>query len=141
MTDMDEIYELFTWDSSYTMEEYSRREQKGLELAKSAKYLFPFLQPFLPNYKGKSVWEPCAKVIAYRSDEELVPYLPLLFKWLQDMNWPGSEIILNRIAKMPIALTAEYLKDSKCLAEIENDEMWLHGLMEFETLQSDNIGN
>ena len=136
MTNIDEIYDLFTWDNTYTLEEYSRRAQQGLELAKGAKYLFPFLQPFLPNRKSKSVWEPCAKVIADRSDEELAPYLSFLFEWLQDLNWPGSEIILDRLAKMPKALTEETLKYSKSRAEKNLDEMWLVWLKEFESRQA-----
>ena len=136
MTNIDEIYDLFTWDSNYTSEEYNRRVQQGLVLAKSAKNLFPFLQPVLPNEKSKSVWEPCAKVIADRSDEELAPYLSFLFEWLQDLNWPGSEIILDRLAKMPKALTEETLKYSKSRAEKNQDEMWLVWLKEFESRQA-----
>lgn len=136
MTNIDEIYDLFTWDSNYTSEEYNRRVQQGLVLAKGANNLFPFLQPVLPNGKGKSVWEPCAKVIADRSDEELAPYLYLLFEWLQDLNWPGSEIILERLAKMPKALTEETLKYSKYKAEKDKDEMWLVWLKEYESRQA-----
>ena len=136
MTNIDEIYDLFTWDNTYTSEEYNQREHQGLELAKGAKYLFPFLQPFIPNWESKSVWEPCAKVIADRSDEELEPYLPFLFEWLQDLNWPGSEIILERLAKMPKALTEETLKYSKYKAEKDKDEMWLVWLKEFESRQA-----
>ena len=137
VTNIDEIYDLFTWDNTYTPEEYSRRKKQGLELAKGVKYLFPFLQPFLPN-GSKSVWEPCAKVIADRSDEELAPYLSFLFEWLQDLNWPGAEIILDRLAKMPKALTEEDLYYSKSKAEKVQDEMWLEWLSEFERRQSNN---
>ncbi len=137
MVNIDEIYELFTWDSIYTEEEYSLREQQGLELAKSVKYLFPFLQPYIPNGKSKSVWEPCAKVIADRSDEELIPYLNYLFEWLQDLNWPGAGIIINRLAKMPKALTDEALKYSKLSAEKNQDELWLAWLKEFENRQAE----
>ena len=136
MTNIDEIYDLFTWDNSYSPEEYNQREQQGLELAKDVKYLFPFLQPFLPNYKSKSIWEPCAKAIADRADEELVPYLPFLFEWLQDLNWPGAEIILNRLAEMPKAITEEALNNSKSRAKKERDKMWLLSLNEFESRQS-----
>lgn len=137
VTNIDEIYDLFTWDNTYTPEEYSRREKQGLELAKGVKYLFPFLQPFLPN-GSKSVWDPCAKVIADRSDEELAPYLSFLFEWLQDLNWPGAEIILDRLAKMPKDLTEEDLYYSKSRAEKVQDEMWLEWLSEFESRQSNN---
>ena len=138
MTNIDEIYDLFTWDSSYSPEEYSQREQRGLELAKDVEYLFPFLQPVLPDRKSKSVWESCAKVLADRTDEELLPYLHYLFAWLQDLNWPGSEIILDRLAKMPKLLTEGALNCSKSRAEEEHDEMWLVWLREFESRQSNN---
>ena len=138
MTNIDEIYELFTWDRSFTNEEYTQRVQTGLELAKGVKHLFPFLQPFLPDGKSKYVWEPCAKLIADRSDEELAPYLRLLFEWLQDLNWPGSVIILHRLAQMPKAMTDRTLKYSKSKAEKNQDEMWLICLKEFESMQSSN---
>ena len=67
-----------------------------------------------------------------------MPYLPFLSEWLQDLNWPGSEIILNRLAKMPIALTEEALKYSKFRAEKAQDEMWLELLSEFESRQLNN---
>lgn len=54
MTNIDEIYELFAWDGSLAPEEYERRVRKGMELAQNVKYLFPFLQPFVPD-KGKSI--------------------------------------------------------------------------------------
>ena len=136
MSDIDEIYDLFTWDDRYTPEEYKRRVERGLELSKNAEYLFPFLQPFLPDQKSKSIWEPCAKVLAERRDEELAPYLPFLFEWLQDLNWPGSEIILNRLAEMPASLTAEELKLCRSKAEKDHDEMWLLWMKEFESRQS-----
>ncbi len=139
MINIDEIYDLFTWDSSYSSTEYSQRVERGLELAKEMKYLFPFLQPFLPNEKSKSIWEPCAKAIADRSDEELVPYLPLLFEWLQDLNWPGSGIIFERLAKMPKTLTEETLNYSKARAEKEHDKVWLAWLREFESKQSTSV--
>lgn len=38
MTNIDEVYDLFTWDNTYTPVEYSQREPQGLELAKGVKY-------------------------------------------------------------------------------------------------------
>ena len=138
MLNIDEIYELFLWDKTYTEKDYYHRVQKGLKLAKNVKNLFPFLQPFLPNGKSKSIWEPCAKVISARSDEELIPYLPLLFEWLQDLNWPGAKTIFNRLVAMPKVLTDNELKFSKLRAEKEQDKMWLEWLNEFESRQSNS---
>ena len=78
---LDEIYESFIWDASYTVEEYESKISVGINEAKKYKYLYPFIQPVIPE-KSKSIWEPCAKVIALKSDEELKPYLCLLFEWL-----------------------------------------------------------
>ena len=41
MTNIDEIYDLFTWDNSCSPEEYCQPEQQGLELAKAIKALLP----------------------------------------------------------------------------------------------------
>ena len=137
MTNIDEIYDLFTWDSTYTPEEYSRREQQGLELAKGAQYLFPFLQPFLPNGKSKSVWEPCAKVIADRSDEELVPYLSFLFEWLQDLNWPGALCVYERLAQFTDSSSFEHAV-SICVkyARAIEDVNWLNTLKALQSQRS-----
>ena len=132
MPNIDEIYELFSWDNSNSPEEYERRVRQGLELARDVKYLFPFFQPFLPYRSSKSVWEPCARALAARSDEELAPYLMLLFEWLKDVNWPGAGVIEDRLLRMPPALTAEALYYSKRFAEKAKDEPWLWALEGFE---------
>lgn len=138
MINIDEIYDLFMWDDSYTPEEYSSREQQGIELARNAKYLFPFLQPILPQ-KSKSIWGSCAKVIAERTDDELKPYLPALFEWLQDLNWPGSDIVFNRLVKMPTELTDDMLEHSKLKAKKNNDGLWLDVLRQFEDYQDKQL--
>ena len=35
-----------------------------------------------------------------KKDEELAKYCIKLFEWLQDMNWPGAEIIFDRLLAM-----------------------------------------
>ncbi len=46
---LDDIYELFMWDESYTEEEYNAREAIGIAEAKKYKYLYPFIQPIIPK--------------------------------------------------------------------------------------------
>ena len=130
---IDEIYDLFIWDASYSPEEYEDRERKGIAEASKMQNLYPFIQPtIIPAQKSKSVWEPCAKVIAMRSDEELEPFLHLLLEWLQDMNWPGEDIIFNRLAQMPIQRIEEALAFSKYIAGERNDKFWLAELNALE---------
>ena len=74
----------------------SEIQAKGRAIAEKIDTITPFLQPTSSNY-NKNVWENCALIIERKSDEELMPYLPQLFEWIQDLNWPGAVIILNRL--------------------------------------------
>lgn len=127
---LDEIYESFIWDSSYTDEEYESKISAGINEAKSYKYLYPFIQPIIPE-GPKCIWEPCARVIALKTDDELKPYLPLLFEWLQDLNWPGAFTIFDRLLKMPYSLLKDDLNHCKLRAEEEKDKLWLMALEHF----------
>ena len=54
---IDEIYDLFIWDASYSPEEYEDRERKGIAEASKMQNLYPFIQPtIIPAQKSKSVW-------------------------------------------------------------------------------------
>ncbi|MBQ7295716.1 MAG: hypothetical protein IJW86_05925 [Clostridia bacterium] len=46
---LDEIYESFIWDASYTNEEYESKISIGINEAKNYKYLYPFIQPVIPE--------------------------------------------------------------------------------------------
>ena len=88
MCNIDEIMDMLDWNNSEAV------QQKGVELAKNINNICAFVQP---NAPGKSVWENCARIITDRSDDKLKPYLLQLLEWLQDMNWPGAEIIRERL--------------------------------------------
>lgn len=71
-------------------------QQKGIELAGQIGHIADFILPMYPKY-NKNIWENCAKIIIQKTDSELAPYLVRILEWLQDLNWPGSFIILNRL--------------------------------------------
>ncbi len=130
---IDEIYDLFIWDASYSDEEYNLRVCKGFLEASKLKNLYPFIQPLtIPPEKSKSAWEACAEVVARRTDEELTPYLYLLFEWLQDMNWPGAVRIYTRLSRIPAEKRIPALQYSKHRAEEANDELWILALENFQ---------
>lgn len=122
---IDEIYDLFMWDASYSDEDYSKREQQGIAEAAKLKNIYPFIRPIVAGGKSsKSVWEPCAKVIALKSDEDLKPYFYLLLDWLMDMNWPGADIILDRLSQIPFSKLERELEYHIHLATMENAVSW-----------------
>jgi len=118
---IDELYEMLVWGSG--------REEKGIAQAQKMKNLYPFIQPLiLPPERSKAVWENCAKVIISKRDEELKPYLPLLFEWLKDLNWPGAMLIFDRLAQIPFANIKTEYEIKKLQAQKADDAGWIWSL-------------
>ena len=123
---IDEIYDLFVWDTQLSDDEYDARVQKGIDAAKQIKNLFPFMQPIIvPPEKSKMVWEPCAKIVAMRSNKELEPFLLMLLEWIQDLNWPGALMIYNRLTQIPFSSMELAFRHTRTMAEQTNDSCWL----------------
>lgn len=129
---LDEIYESFLWDSSYTEDEYEAKIADGINEGKTYRYMYPFIQPILPISGSAIIWEPCARIVASKTNEELAPYLYELFKWIQDLNWPGAETIFNRLLDIPFPLLEEQYSRCKQEAEKSNDFGWLLALKAFK---------
>ena len=125
---IDDIYDLFAWDASFSNEEYNARVERGIAEARKLRNIYPFIQPIVAGRNSKSIWEPCAKVVALKSDEELQDYMYLLLEWLQDMNWPGAEIIFERLSQIPYVKIQDYVEFSIHRAKREQDEIWLDTL-------------
>ena len=89
---IDELFDMLSWDSD------EETQRKGIELALDVKCCSVFLQPRGLKH-SKDVWENCAKILAAYPDETLKYCLKELLEWLGDMNWPGAEIVLQRLIK------------------------------------------
>lgn len=87
MCNINEIYKMLEWKNT------DKIQAEGLRLARNIKDLslliFPPAEP--------SVWGRCAQVLCEKTDVALEPYLDDLLKWLQDLNWPGALVILDRL--------------------------------------------
>ena len=90
MTELNDIYRML--DSRSEQEE----QLYGIALAQKIEDLSVLILPFA-NGESKGLWENCAKALCALSDERLEKYLPAIFEWLQDLTWPGSLIILERL--------------------------------------------
>lgn len=87
INDIQNIYKMLNWENT------DETRAEGFRLAKEIKDLsLLILPPAAP-----SVWECCAQVLCEKSDIVLEPYLDSLLEWLQDLNWPGALLILNRL--------------------------------------------
>ena len=90
MSNIDRILPMLSWNNT------ARTQKRGLRLGRQIKCLKPFFQPISDCY-GKDIWENCASIICERSDKELQYYLHDMLCWIQDMNWPGADIIQRRL--------------------------------------------
>lgn len=118
---IDELFEMISWNSTEEI------QQKGIAEASKIKHLSVFIRPV----ESKSVWENCARIISSKTDSELERYLPELFQWLQDMNWPGADLIYNRLKNMPYSEVHLAYSLSIMNARRLDDKSWIEVLKTF----------
>ena len=125
MADVFEIMDMLDWQNT------SKEQCKGIELASQLDTISVFIQPVTPRH-NKNVWENCAKILSSKSDECLDGHIGRLFEWLQDMNWPGAEIIFERLTNFPFLELEKIYQFSRLCAQRANDEFWLATLDDLE---------
>ena len=122
MINIDEIMKLLHWNNSH------EQQTLGLQYAKNVNCIKCFFQP-QGKYSGKPVWENCAVVISEKTDEALCPYFMDMLFWLQDLNWPGAEIILRRLIDFKqVEQLAVLMNRIIPVIHSVNDPIWLHVL-------------
>lgn len=121
----EEIIKMLSWNSTTEIQE------NGIKLASELKWLGHLFQPSIGN-ESKSLWKNCALVISKKTDEQLNPWLIDCFIWLQDINWPGAEMIANRLKIMENTENYQYNKEKAIkIAEITNDDEWVENIKQY----------
>lgn len=117
------IYKMLNFENS------NETRSKGIRLAREIEDLSLLIFP----PAAPSVWECCAQVLSEKTDTVLEPYLDSILKWLQDLNWPGALVILDRLK----SFSGKKLKKPfiNCFAFAQNTPgkeglMWLDYLSE-----------
>ena len=126
MNNINEIYKLLNWQSSVD------EQVKGIRLARNLDELSLLILPYA-NGESKGLWENCAKALSEISDDRLEKYLPSLLEWLQDLNWPGALIILDRLKVFNgKKLKKPYIERVTYASNLNSEEgqMWLDYLSE-----------
>ena len=91
-------------------------------------FLKQFIEPGLKPYCEKKYWNSFAKILIKRDFEVLKNYLDVMLMWLQDLNWPGSNIILDFFVEKFDLIKVNFLKAIFMSIDL-NDESWLLGLL------------
>ena len=113
--DIDTLFEMMDEDQPTEVQEEALRE------ARKIKSLSVFMQPI--EYKWS--WENCAKVICEKTDKELDTYICEMLEWLQDLNWPGAFLIMERLEKMDPQLLLDVTIYEVKQALLLKDNEWL----------------
>jgi len=116
--EINTLFEMLDWHNDPEL------QQRGIDEAVKVKYISVFFRP----QETKSVWENCAKVLAQKSDCELKNYTYKMFEWLQDMCWPGAEIIYERLQRMPDEFILSAYEYSLKTAKMTEDSAWKSSL-------------
>lgn len=130
MLDIKQIMDKLDWNSS------EKDRKIGIELAKKIENLEYFIQPCSEKY-NKNVWESCAIILYNRTDKELAPYIEKILEWLQDANWPGFNVIFDRMLNIDAKLLVDkYIHCVQKALEEKNYEWlnYLSGLIENKEL-------
>jgi hypothetical protein len=76
----------------------------------------------------KSRWQNEARVIQALGYPRFREIIPAMLEWLQDLNWPGSNEIVEALAGVPKDELASYISKAAERAMEEGDAEWLVGL-------------
>ncbi len=113
--DIDTLFEMMDEGQPVEVQEEALRE------ARKIKSLSVFMQPIEYGWS----WENCAKVICEKTDEELNSYKYEMLEWLQDLNWPGAFLIMERLEKMDPQLLLNAAIYAVKQALLLKDNEWL----------------
>lgn len=79
----------------------------------------------------KSCWENAAKILKMMGYEKTKALSYDLFKWLQDLNWPGASIIIELLTSYPNEAFLPYYEKAISEAIKTRDDPWLDYLSFF----------
>jgi hypothetical protein len=80
---------------------------------------------------SKEYWENAAKVLLKMGYPRIREAIPGLLIWLQDINWPGSNEVMELLKTIPKAELVPYLDDAVKEAISSDDEIWIENLSYF----------
>lgn len=122
--EIDNILKMLDWNNDL------KTQQEGRRIAGKVKCLSVFVQPKDKQF-NKNIWENCAIILSEKEDELLTPYLFQLLDWLQDLNWPGACIILERLQSYrKYKMLSMAIEDRIVVANVLGEEVWLANLAE-----------
>lgn len=76
----------------------------------------------------KCYWDNAATVLKKIGYPRIEPIIPGLLEWLQDLNWPGAQTVVDIFRDIDNDVLKPYIRDALIRADDEDDEMWIYWL-------------
>jgi len=112
-SDLLKLLKQLDWDESIDI------QTNAIEILSHVNDLKIFMQPDDKDL-GFKVWENCAVILAKKTNEELLPYLKDLFRWLMDEDTPGFFLIYERMEDFNYGEVEEIY--NTCIIEAKNEK-------------------
>ena len=120
---MNEDYYIKQLHCSISEQEFNMITNK-IKKEANIKYNMFILPP-----EGKEYWENCAKIIIQLDDKTIIPLIPKMLEYFQDLNWPGAMEIFNRINEIENPFIETYILQCIEKAYLERDYIWIEFLL------------
>ncbi|MDP4177252.1 MAG: DUF5071 domain-containing protein [Bacillota bacterium] len=108
-----------SWNQSLDIQENAICEIASMNLLNPKDLLQP---------SRKEYWENAAKVLIKMGYPRIKESISGLLIWLQDMNWPGSNVVIEILRSLPKAVFIPHLECAVLEAMNTNDDIWLSNL-------------
>lgn len=132
MTELPHPYDKLSW----TTPEAERQAAIAALMADPDRIDFRLL---LRPSGRKDVWEHAAEVLRQFGFPRLAEHLPSLLEWLQDLNWPGAQDVLDLLGQADPAVVEPELREAMVKARSEGDEDWLTNLQRLAGEMARNV--
>lgn len=126
MTDrhIDDLIQNLSWTKEKSVQEEAVEELKSISDLDLTKLIN------LPS-NLKEYMDNAAQILSTCTFERVETVIMELYRWLQDLNWPGAITILNLLSDFPKEKTIQYFEKAVTEAIEMNDESWLDNLSYF----------
>jgi len=119
--DINLLLDRLSWNTPEEIKGAAMRELEQLD----EDTLSVLIQP-----NGKGCWENAAIVLKRIGYPRVRKVIPGLFEWLQDINWPGAEIVIEILANIEKKEILPYIETTLIEAAKKNDDPWITGINE-----------
>ncbi len=109
------------WDTPEPLRNEVKEKLKQMSENQMQMLIFPH---------GKGYWDGAAEVITAIGLPRVQNIMPGVMEWLQDMNWPGSQIIYDFLCHQKKETILPHINKALHTASQQNDEMWLYWMMQ-----------